>query len=116
MNVLVCGGRDYANATALYQALDALHREQPVTLLIHGAARGADALAASWAASRAIPAHAFPADWAMHGKAAGFRRNEVMLRDGRPDLVVAFPGGKGTAHMVGLAKAAGVPVRHVNVS
>jgi UDP-N-acetylmuramoylalanine-D-glutamate ligase len=34
-----------------------------------------------------------------------------MLRDGRPELVVAFPGGKGTAHMVKLARAAGVPVR-----
>ena len=33
-----------------------------------------------------------------------------MLREGRPDLVVAFPGGKGTAHMVGLARRAGVAV------
>ncbi len=33
-----------------------------------------------------------------------------MLRDGRPELVVAFPGGKGTAHMVKLARAAGVTV------
>ena len=116
MNVLVCGGRDYADARALNVALDAIHREKNITQLIHGAARGADSLAAAWARSRGIPALAFPAEWAMRGKAAGFRRNEAMLRQGRPELVVAFPGGKGTAHMVSLAKAAGVPVRQVIVN
>jgi len=116
MKILVCGGRDYANASALNQALDAIHREKHVTRLIHGAARGADVLAAAWAASRGIPAHAFPADWARHGKAAGFRRNEAMLREGRPELVVAFPGGKGTAHMVKIAKATGVPVKQLIVT
>jgi hypothetical protein len=71
---------------------------------------GADSLAAAWAMSRGIPTLAFPADWKKDGKAAGFIRNATMLRDGRPELVVAFPGGKGTAHMVNLARAAGVPV------
>jgi len=67
-------------------------------------------LAAAWALSRGIPAIAFPADWNKDGKAAGFVRNARMLRDGRPELVVAFPGGKGTAHMVKLARDAGVAV------
>jgi hypothetical protein len=115
MKILVCGGRDFADASALNEALDTIHREKNVTRLIHGAARGADALAAAWAASRGIPAHAFPADWVTQGKAAGFRRNEAMLHQGTPELVVAFPGGKGTAHMVNLAKAADVPVRNVFV-
>lgn len=113
MNVLVCGGRDYADARALAEALDALHRETSITRLIHGAARGADALAAAWARSRGIPALAFPADWRRDGRAAGFVRNARMLREGRPDLVVAFPGGKGTAHMVKLARDAGIPVREI---
>jgi hypothetical protein len=113
MKVLVCGGRDYADARALNEALDALHRETPITRLIHGAARGADLLAAAWAVSRNVPAGAFRAEWAKHGKSAGFIRNARMLRDGRPGLVMAFPGGKGTAHMVKLARAAGVPVRQV---
>ena len=113
MKLLVCGGRDYANTRALNEALDAIHRERNVTRLIHGAARGADSLAAAWAHSRGVPVTAFPADWATHGKAAGFRRNETMLRQGKPDLVVAFPGGKGTAHMVRLARAAGVSVLEI---
>jgi hypothetical protein len=110
MNVLVCGGRDYADVRALNEALDAIHREKNITRLIHGAARGADLLAAAWAHSRGIPAIDFPADWNKDGRAAGFVRNAGMLRDGRPELVVAFPGGKGTAHMVKLSRAAGVAV------
>lgn len=48
---------------------------------------------------------------ATNGKAAGPIRNQRMLDEGKPDLVVAFPGGRGTADMVRRAKAAGVPVR-----
>jgi hypothetical protein len=113
MRILVCGGRDYGDEIVLYAALDEIHGRRPVTRLIHGAARGADSLAAAWAKSRGVPTHAFPADWKRDGRAAGFLRNARMVRDGRPDLVVAFPGGKGTAHMVRLARDAGLPVLDV---
>ncbi len=118
--VLVCGGRDYkdiqggdirvreALATCL---LDPPEKEDVV--LITGCAKGADQ----------IPIHMykdeedewggllrFPADWDKHGKAAGPIRNQQMLDCGQPDLVIAFPGGKGTAHMCRIAKAAGVNV------
>jgi len=33
-----------------------------------------------------------------------------MLKDGRPDIVLAFPGGTGTADMMRRARAAGVRV------
>lgn len=48
--------------------------------------------------------------WKDHGKAAGPIRNQLMLDDFKPDLVVAFPGGKGTADMVKKAQDAGVTV------
>jgi hypothetical protein len=110
VNVLVCGGRDYADAKGLGTVLDAMHKVMPFSMLIHGAARGADSLAASWADSRGIPTLPFPADWQAHGKSAGPRRNERMLRMGKPDKVIAFPGGRGTAHMVRIAQEAGVQV------
>ena len=50
------------------------------------------------------------ADWETHGRAAGPIRNEKMLT-WKPDLVVAFPGGVGTADLVRRAEAAGVPVQ-----
>jgi hypothetical protein len=37
-----------------------------------------------------------------------------MLEEGKPDLVVAFPGGTGTANMVKQARAAGVEVLEVS--
>lgn len=109
MRLLVCGGRDYCNKAAVFEALDRAHAKRPVTVLIHGAARGADSLAEDWAVCRHIEVMAFPADWRL-GKGAGPLRNEMMLQNGKPDGVVAFPGGRGTAHMVGLALKAGLPV------
>lgn len=108
MRLLVCGGRDYADGDAVFRALDMARAERGVALVIHGAARGADTLAARWAAARGVPAQAFPADWETHGRAAGHIRNARMLREGRPDGVIAFPGGRGTADMIRQAEAAGV--------
>lgn len=111
MRVLVCGGRDFADRDWLFAVMDKLARERgPVSTIIHGGARGADTLAGEWAASRNCPAEAYIADWASQGRAAGPIRNKRMLDAGRPDLVVAFPGGRGTANMVRQAKAAGVEV------
>ena len=55
----------------------------------------------------------YPADWDTHGRGAGPIRNKQMLEEGKPDLVIAFPGGKGTANMIGQAKEAGIPVREI---
>jgi len=49
MKVLVCGGRDYIDKLAIWAVLHEIQAGSPITHLIHGGARGADALAASWA-------------------------------------------------------------------
>lgn len=113
MVILVCGGRDYLMAAEDYKALDKMHAATPVTLLIHGDAPGADRGAALWAEYRGIPIRCFPADWERYGKSAGPMRNEDMLRELQrytERLVVAFPGGKGTANMVKQAQRAGVDI------
>ena len=110
MRVLVCGGRNYTDWRAVSDALRRLHDNTPIEIIIHGCASGADTLAARWAFLAGICVHAFGADWAPHGKAAGPIRNQQMLDKGRPNLVVAFPGGKGTADMLRRAEAAGVKI------
>ena len=110
MKLLVCGGRDYTDRIALFKALDHLHARRAVELIIHGAARGADKLAAEWAGARGIQSQAFPALWHVHGKAAGYIRNQHMLDAGKPDGVAAFPGGRGTADMIDRAQIAGIAV------
>ncbi len=106
MKILVCGGRDYANAARVDLVLSILGP----TLLINGAARGTDTLAATWAARNNVPARHFPAAWEQHGKSAGMKRNLQMLREGKPQLVVAFPGGTGTWNMMAQSEQNGVPV------
>ena len=111
--VLVCGGRDYCNREMVYSVLDAAHAANPIVCLIHGAARGADTLAADWALDRDVLCNAFPADWERDGKAAGPIRNQRMLQEGKPHMVIAFPGGRGTADMARKAENAGIPVAKV---
>lgn len=113
MRVLVCGGRDYKDYATVCRILEDLHKNTPITLLIHGSATGADQLASRWAAVYGVPRKPFPANWLKHGKAAGPIRNRQMLEEGKPDLVMAFPGGRGTADMVRQATAAGVKVEVV---
>jgi hypothetical protein len=106
---LVCGGRNYDHRDALYAELDRLHAEHHFSILIAGGARGADTLACDWATTRCVPTKIYPANWKL-GPKAGRMRNQQMLDDGKPDLVIAFPGGKGTAGMLAIARRAGVRV------
>lgn len=106
--VLVTGGRNYDERDVVFWALDT---QQP-TVVIHGCASGADSLAAEWCKLHPNVAELkFPADWNKYGKAAGPIRNKQMLDVGQPDVVLAFPGGAGTANMMRQARERGVAVQ-----
>lgn len=109
MKVLVCGGRNYTDYEQLYTVLDKLPN---FTELVEGGARGADHLAGQYADSRGVDHITMWANWKAYGKSAGFKRNSKMLGS-KPDLVVAFPGGAGTANMIKLAKEAGIEVMKI---
>lgn len=106
MRVLVCGGRDFTDEAWLRRVLS----ELKITEIITGEARGADSLARTYASDNAIPYRGFPAEWSKFGAGAGPIRNRRMLVEGKPDMVVAFPGGKGTANLVRQAGMMGVDV------
>ena len=101
MRVLVCGGRSYSDKECVYKTLSAIHRDTPISILMHGDAMGADYWGKRWARMHKSKV-----------QAAGPLRNQEML-DANPDLVVAFAGGKGTADMIKRAKAVGVKVIEV---
>lgn len=115
MRVLICGGREFQDVTWLWSVMDELHAKTPISEVIAGGAPGADTLGAEWAQERGIPCRVFMADWDAHGRAAGPIRNQRMLDEGRPELVIAFPGGRGTADMVRRAREAGVTVQIVGI-
>lgn len=106
MRWLVCGGRDFLDREYLSVTLNALvSKYGEPKLLIQGGARGADTLAEEWALERGTHVAEVRANWQCYGKRAGYLRNAAMLYL-QPDLVVCFPGGKGTEMMYQLAKEA----------
>ncbi|WP_033307370.1 SLOG family protein [Streptomyces iakyrus] len=120
--VLVTGSRDWTRHELVCLALDAAFCEATnagrLMTLVHGACpRGADAQAADWAnymIRRDLPlkVEAYPANWSLEGKRAGFIRNARMVNLGA-ELCLAFikDGSRGASHTARLAEEAGIPVR-----
>lgn len=114
MKVLICGGRglqrdgDWINMLSQYN-----DQYGPFTHVIHGGATGADNIGKQWAELNKLPVTEYAANWRKYGKRAGPLRNQRMLDEGKPDLVIALPGGRGTADM--MARAQGL-VRVIDVA
>ena len=108
------GGRDLAWPQQRVAAeLLARSSGRLVHLLLHGGARGADAAIGRAAQQLGWSALVMPAQWQLHGRAAGPIRNRELLEQAIAKavahtspgslasvLVVAFPGGPGTASLV----------------
>lgn len=122
MRLLICGSRDWADRKLMLQAMLTLSKD---TTIIHGAARGADTIAAEIAIALGLsidlpptttrPLGGYPAHWHKLGRRAGPERNTRMLVEGKPDQVWAFHDdiwheSKGTRDMANQAIEAGVPV------
>jgi hypothetical protein len=125
-HVIVCGGRNF-NDRRLFDATLVEHVGRLTMTgavhLHHGDAAGADRMTDWWARWMAHGRHdvtRYPAKWDEHGRAAGPRRNAEMLAAvialavvPEAVTVIAFPGGSGTAHMMGIARRKGCVVVEV---
>ena|SRR3990167_5392739 len=107
MRILVTGSRNFAEFEYMKKVIEGFCIEENVHWC-HGGAKGADMMA-----DRIIQAirdcdrpgwtiQKFDADWDQYGKYAGPLRNQQMLDEFEPDLVLAFPrkGSKGTWDMI----------------
>ena len=117
MRVLVCGDRHWNSLDRTWTVLYGLHSLVPITRLIEGEANGADKLGRTFAELNGIKVLPFPADWTKFGKAAGPMRNEQMIREGHPNLVIGFhndiASSKGTKDMLKRAFLNEIPTRLV---
>lgn len=116
MRVLICGDRNWVSYPIIYQWIYRnLPANAPPSTVIHGGARGADRMAGEIANTFGHKVLVYPAKWDKYGKAAGHIRNQQMLDEGKPDLVVYFHNNlaesKGTGGMVSRARKAGIEVR-----
>lgn len=109
--VWVAGGRDYRNARVLRDNL-AEYLEDIRYILIVGGAPGADTLAKSLWRREQRPYFVIPAEWKQKGKQAGTLRN-WQIGNYRPELLVAFPGGRGTDHARSVAMQLGITIVRV---
>lgn len=134
--VIICGGRTWGRVPdscplpqrPLAELKAAKQRELLVAKLLEimarrgrfrlvrtGGGRGADWFADNWARLQDLVRETVLPNWDKFGKAAGpIRNNGMLLRDPRPNLVIAFPGDNGTADMVDKAFAAGIEVIQID--
>lgn len=111
--IVLTGGRLYNDYDKVAWYLHNLDRENNFEIeYIVGDARGFDRCARDYCGYDIDHPNVFEADWELHGRKAGPIRNAAMLAT-EPDLVIAFPGGKGTANCVAQARKLGIPVREV---
>ncbi len=129
MRVIVCGCRTLRNRMIVDLRLAKLLSAHHLTI-VHGGQRsgdeksgyyGADYFAAEWVVAVqkhdwAVTTDVFPADWRLHGKAAGPMRNSKMAEAGA-DLCIAFWDGEshGTLDMIRKATWHRIPVEIVPV-
>lgn len=126
MIAVVTGGRTFRDREMVREVLKWVDG-QGGWLLVTGGATGLDILAFDvWTGEFGRPAIKVPAEWRRFGKSAGHRRNRIMLEglwhpnpfvtgDGTfhypsADILIAFPGGRGTANCVQQAEQLGVPI------
>ena len=112
--VAVTGSRDSGDRALVDRALRELL--EPGDILVHGDAKGFDTMAKEWARANGFEEQAFPAqwdEWAGLARArgipnpAGAIRNGEMVKSGL-DLLIAFPGNKGTQDMMDRCRRAEV--------
>jgi hypothetical protein len=113
--VIIAGGREFGDYHLLHlkcrQLLFENHDPSDIEI-VSGKARGADRLGEQFAEQYKIQVAEFPADWSL-GKQAGYVRNKQMAE--YSDALIAFDtGGRGTGHMINLAREHGLAVRVVN--
>lgn len=124
--LLVCGGRTFAAEVDGKPMALVLRERQFMREILHpllidrfdmdvavitGGAPGADTYAEQIADELTLPIVRHKANWKRAGNAAGPMRNQLMLEEWKPTMIVAFPGGRGTADMIRRSTVAGIEVK-----
>jgi len=108
--VAVSGGQDFGDHDLIWAKLDQVRAKHPDMVLLHGGTtKGAELIASRWADHRKVQQVVFKPDWAKHGKAAPFRRNDAML-EVLPVGALVFGGNGIQENLADKARRLGIPV------
>ena len=109
MKLAIIGSRTFTNYQLLEDKLSSYYfggitDDWLIYEIISGGAAGADSMGAKFAKEQNIKLTEFLPDWKTHGKAAGFIRNEDIIKN--CDEVIAFWDGisRGTQNSLSIAK------------
>lgn len=113
MKTIIAGCRDCFDRWELEKAISTAPFK--ISEVICGKARGVDTMGREWAAYHGLRVHSYPAQWKAYGNAAGPIRNQQMLDHPAEALLAVWDGkSRGTANMIAIAKARGIPV-HIHL-
>lgn len=108
MRTIIAGSRGVTDFAVIEQAVAGCGWVP--TTVISGTARGVDTLGEEWAKKNGVPVERYPADWAKHGRSAGYQRN-LLMADKAEALIAVWDGkSPGTKHMIDIAKRGGLTV------
>lgn len=107
--VVFSGGQEWHDWGQIYDKLDQIKARVPhMTLCSTAQRKGADAIAAAWAASRKVTLVAFAPESSRYGKRAGFIRNEKLAAL-RPVEAIVCQGSGIQSNLLDVLKKASVP-------
>ena len=116
MKILICGSRNYDNAALIYGFVRSLPDN---AIIVEGEAKGADSLSREAAILYGLEVEKYPANWNLYGPQSGYLRNIQMLKEGKPDYIIAYSNdiknSKGTKHMINQGIKNNVPT-YLNVN
>ena len=104
MRTIIAGSRTINDDSLIVNAIN--ESGFNITEVVCGEARGADTFGKNWAIANKIPVKSFPAEWNIHGKSAGYKRNIVMA-EYADALIAITTGSPGTTHMINIAREKG---------
>lgn len=112
MKIVIFGSRNFNNYFLLKNTIEETEafKQNQITAIISGAAKGADKLGERWAIETNTPIISMPAEWDKYGKRAGYLRNKQMAQ--KADAAIGFWDGKsvGTRHMINICKNLNLPI------
>jgi hypothetical protein len=116
MKIAIVGSRDFCtheegehgivcplNEAAKDAVYTILSRHQHKDTVVSGGARGVDSWAEAAAKGVGMTVEIYPADWETHGRSAGFKRNEDIIRAADKVYAVWDGASRGTKHSIDLA-------------
>ena len=110
LKIAIVGSRSFDDYECLCQVIAKhLSPSDKIDCVISGGAKGADSLSERYAREHGYPIKIYPAEWELHGPAAGYMRNIDIIKACDICFAIWDGGSKGTFDAMRLCEELGKP-------